>query len=47
MDETGYLFTLDTKCIAHPSIAEMMSSHYDNVKTRFNEFMKVLDTQEC
>jgi hypothetical protein len=43
MDETGDLFTLDTKCIAHPSVAEMISSHYDNGKTRFNEFMKGLD----
>ena len=47
MDETGDLFTLDTKCIAHPSVAEMISSHYDNGKTRFNEFMKGLDTQAC
>ena len=43
MDETGDLFTLDTTCIAHPSVAEMISSHYDNEKTRFNEFMKGLD----
>jgi hypothetical protein len=26
MDETGDLFTLDAKCIAHPSVAEMISS---------------------
>ena len=43
MDETGDLFTLDAKCIAHPSVAEMISSHYDNGKTRFNEFMKGLE----
>ena len=40
MDETGDLFTLDTKSIAHPSVAEMIASHYDNGKTRFQEFMR-------
>jgi hypothetical protein len=40
MDETGDLFTLDTKSIAHPSVAEMIASHYDNGKTRFKEFMR-------
>jgi hypothetical protein len=47
MEETGGLFTLDTKMIAHPSVAEMVTSHYDNGKTRFNEFLKGLDTDEC
>jgi hypothetical protein len=47
MVETGGLFTLDTKIIAHPSVAEMVASHYDNGKTRFNEFLKGLDTDEC
>jgi hypothetical protein len=47
MEETGGLFTLDTKIIAHPSVAEMVASHYDNGKTRFNEFLKGLDTNEC
>jgi hypothetical protein len=47
MEETGGLFTLDTKMIAHPSVAEMVASHYDNGKTRFNEFLKGLDTDEC
>ena len=28
MDETGDLFTLDTKFIAHPSVAEMVASQY-------------------
>ena len=46
MEETGGLFTLDTKIIAHPSVAEMVASHYDNGKTRFNEFLKWLDTDE-
>ena len=46
MEETGGLFTLDTKIIAHPSVAEMVASHYDNGKTRFNEFLKGLDTDE-
>ena len=47
MDETGDLFTLDAKSIAHPSVAEMVASHFDNGKTRFNEFLKGLDTEEC
>ena len=47
MEETGGRFTLDTKNIAHPSIAEMVASHYDNSKTRFNEFLKGLDTDYC
>ena len=47
MDETGDLFTLDTKIIAHPSVDEMVASHCDNGKTRFNEFLKGLDTDEC
>jgi cyclopropane fatty-acyl-phospholipid synthase-like methyltransferase len=25
----------------------MVASHYDNGKTRFNEFLKGLDTNEC
>jgi hypothetical protein len=47
MEETEGLFTLDTKIIANPSVAEMVASHYDNGKTRFNEFLKGLDTNEC
>lgn len=47
INETGDLFTLDTKSIAHHSVAEMVASHYDNGKTQFNEFMKGLDTEEC
>jgi hypothetical protein len=46
MEETGDLFTLDTKNIAHPSVAEMVASQYDDGKTRFNEFLKGLDTDE-
>jgi hypothetical protein len=46
MEETGDLFTLDTKIIAHPSVAEMVASQYDDGKTRFNEFLKGLDTYE-
>ena len=40
MEETGDHFTLNTKIIAHPSVAEMVASHYDNGKTRLNEFLK-------
>ena len=46
MEETGDLFTLDTQIIAHPSVAETVASQYDNGKTRFNEFLKGLDTDE-
>jgi hypothetical protein len=38
MEETGDLFTLDTKIIAHSSVAEIVASQYDDGKTRFNEF---------
>jgi len=33
MEETGDLFTLDTKMIGHPSVPEMVASHYENGKT--------------
>ena len=46
MEETGGLLTLDTTIIAHPSVAEMVASHYDHGKIRFNEFLKGLDTDE-
>ena len=42
MEVTGDLFTLDTKIIAHPSVAEMVASQYNNGNTRF----KGLDTNE-
>jgi hypothetical protein len=47
MEETGDRFTLDTKMIGRPSVAEMVASRYGNGKTRFNEFSKGLDTDEC
>jgi hypothetical protein len=43
LEETGDLFTLDAKIIAHPNVAEIVVSQYDNGKTRFNEFLKGLD----
>ena len=46
MEETGDLFTLDKKIIAHPGVAEMVASQYDDGNTRFNEFLKGLDTYE-
>jgi hypothetical protein len=46
MEETGDLFTLDTKIIAHLSVAEIVASQYYDGKTRFNEFLKGLDTDE-
>ena len=47
MEETGDFITLDTKMIAYPSVAKMVASLYDNGKTRFSEFFKRLDTDEC
>jgi hypothetical protein len=46
MEETRGLFTLDTKIIAHPGVTEIVASQYDNGKTKFNEFLKGLDTDE-
>ena len=46
MEETGDLFALDTKIIAHPSVAEMVASQYDDGNNRFNEFLKGLDTDK-
>jgi hypothetical protein len=37
---------LNTKKIAHPSVAEMVASQYDDGKTRFKGFLKGLDTDE-
>jgi hypothetical protein len=42
MEETGDLFTLDTKIIAHPSVAEMVASQYDDGKTRFTTGLSLL-----
>jgi hypothetical protein len=47
MEESGDIFTLDTNMIPYPSVAEMVASHYVTGKTRFNEFLKGLDTNEC
>jgi hypothetical protein len=47
MDETGDLFTLDAKCIAHPSVAEMISSwkftiRFVNIRFSVMEFCSQL-----
>jgi hypothetical protein len=47
MEETGDFITLDTKMIAYPSVAKMVASLYDNGKTRFSEFLKGLEPDEC
>ena len=47
MEDTGDIFTLDTKGIVHLSAAEMVSTHNDNGKTSFNKFLKGMDTEEC
>ncbi|KAJ8364285.1 hypothetical protein SKAU_G00131160 [Synaphobranchus kaupii] len=45
-EETGDLLTLDTKDIAHPSAAEMVGTHYERGRIKFQEFMKDLESKE-
>lgn len=45
MDVTGNIFTLDANIIAHPSVT--CTSHCNNGTTRFIEFLKGLDADDC
>ncbi|KAJ8375399.1 hypothetical protein SKAU_G00059790 [Synaphobranchus kaupii] len=45
-EETGDLLTLDTKDIAHSSAAEMVGTHYEKGRIKFQEFMKDLESKE-
>ena len=43
-EETKDLLTLDTKRVAHPSVAEQIATHYENGQERFEKFMESLTT---
>jgi len=45
-EESNDLLTLDTKDIAHTSVHELVSMHYDKSADRFCAFMKDLESQE-
>jgi hypothetical protein len=48
MEKTGELLTLDTKSVAHPSTAALVSGHYQRGKASFEEFLKGLEEgQDC
>ena len=38
-EESGYLLTLDTKDIADPSAAQLIATHHERGKEKFNSFM--------
>ncbi|KAJ8046459.1 hypothetical protein HOLleu_05133 [Holothuria leucospilota] len=42
-EDSRDLMSLDTKDIAHPSAAKLISTHYEKGKARFEEFMKGLE----
>ena len=42
-EESNDLLSLDTKDIAHPSAAELISTHYERGKSQFQMFMKGLE----
>ena len=44
-EETADVLTLDTQKIVNACAAGMVVTHYQNDKTRFEEFMKVLETE--
>ena len=45
-EESHDLLSLDTKDIADPSAAELISTHYKRGKAHFQEFMKGLQQEE-
>ncbi len=45
-EESGDLLTLDTKDIAHASVHELLSTHYERGTDRFHAFLKGLENQE-
>ena len=45
-EESNYLLTLDTKEIAHTSVHELVSTHYEGGADRFCAFLKDLESQE-
>jgi hypothetical protein len=48
LKETAELFTLDTKCVAHPSAAALVAELNQRGKSSFQEFLKGLEeVQDC
>ncbi len=45
-EESQDLLSLDTKDIAHHTAAELISTHYEKGKVRFQEFLKGLEDEE-
>ena len=46
LEETNDLLTLETKVIGMSAAAEMVISHHQNGRIRFQEFMKVLESED-
>ena len=44
-EESGYLLTLDTKDIADPSAAQLIATHHERGKDKFNSFMANLQCE--
>ena len=45
-EDSSDQLSLDAKDIVHPSVVEMVSSHYDKGKDRFQQFMTNLKEEE-
>jgi len=45
-EESQDMLSLDTKDIAHPTAAALISLHYENGRARFHEFLKGLESEE-
>ena len=45
-EDSSDQLSLDTKDIAHPSVVEMVSSHYEKGKDRFQQIMTNLEEEE-
>lgn len=45
-EDSGDLLSLDTKDIAHASAVELLSTHYERGRTRFQQFMEGLQDEE-
>ena len=44
--ESQDMLSLDTKDIAQPTASALISSHYENGKSCFHEFLKKLESEE-
>ena len=45
-EETNNLLTLDTKAVAAPAAAEIVISHHQNGRIRFQKFMKGFESKD-